>query len=78
METYTQKEIRTFAKNGIAIDITHHSNLERKELEAREGWLEKVGYSSGVYGINGGLLKGHNSGTLYAITKRSTAIFIYF
>ena len=78
MEKYTQKEIRSFVKNGIAVDITHHSNPERNELEAREGWLDKVGYSSGLYGINGGLLKGHKSGTLYAITKRSTAIFIYF
>ena len=75
MEKYTQKEIRSFVKNGIAVDITHHGNPERNELEAREGWLEKVGY---IYGINAGLLKGHNSGTLYAITKRSTAIFIYF
>ena len=78
MEKYTQKEIRAFVKNGVAIDITNHGNTEQKEIEAREGWLEKVGYSSGVYGINGGLLKGHNSGTLYAITKRSTAVFIYF
>jgi hypothetical protein len=31
-----------------------------------------------VYGLNGGLLKGHNSGTLYAITARTTALFIYF
>ena len=78
MEKYTQKEIRSFVKNGIAVDITHHGNPEQNELEAREGWLEKVGYSSGIYGINGGLLKGHNSGTLYAITKRSTALCIYF
>ena len=58
----------------------HETGLDnaRRELEAREGWLEKVGYSSGGYGLNGGLLKGHNSGTLYAITARTTALFIYF
>lgn len=78
MEKYTQKEIRSFVKNGIAVDITHHGNPEREELEAREGWLEKVGYSSGIYGINAGLLKGHNSGTLYAITRPSAALCIYF
>lgn len=78
MEKYTQKEIRSFVKNGIAIDISHHGNPEREELEAREGWLEKVGYSSGIYGINGGLLKGHKSGTLYAITGPSAALCIYF
>ena len=44
----------------------------------REKYLDKVGYSVGVYGLNGGLLQGHESGTLYAITARTSALFIYF
>ena len=78
MKKYGQREIKALVKCGAAIDISNHDNSNRQELEAREGWLDKVGYSSGVYGLNGGLLKGHNSGTLYAITARTTALFIYF
>ena len=78
MKKYSQREIKALVKNGEAIDISNHDNNDRQELKAREGWLEKRGYSAGVYGLNGGLLKGHNSGTLYAITARTTSIFIYF
>ena len=78
MKKYGQREIKALVKSGAAIDISNHDNSDRKALEVREGWLDKVGYSSGVYGLNGGLFKGHNSGTLYAITARTTALFIYF
>ena len=40
--------------------------------------LEKVGYSSGVYGINGGLVQDTETGTLYAIIGRCTNLFILF
>ena len=78
MRKYVQQEIKALVKIGAAVDISDHDNNARQELEAREGWLEKIGYSSGAYGVNGGLLKGHNSGTLYAITARTAALFIYF
>ena len=78
MRKFGQRELKALVKNGEAIDISNHDNNARQELKAREGWLEKVGYSSGTYGVNGGLLKGHNSGTLYAITARTAALFIYF
>ena len=78
MKKYRQREIKALVKSGAAVDVSDHDNNARQELEAREGWLEKVGYSSGVYGLNGGLIKGHNSSTLYAITARTAALFIYF
>lgn len=78
MRKYGQREIKAFVRSGAAVDITTHDNAARQELEAREKYLDKVGYSSGVYGLNGGLLKGHESGTLYAITARTAALFIYF
>lgn len=78
MTKYGQREIKALVRSGAAVDITNHDNTARHELEARERYLDKVGYSSGVYGLNGGLLKGHNSGTLYAITARTTALYIYF
>lgn len=78
MRKYGQREIKALIKSGAAVDITNHDNATRQELESREKYLDKVGYSVGVYGLNGGLLQGHKSGTLYAITARTSALFIYF
>lgn len=78
MTKYGQRELKAMVRSGAAVDISNHDNIARHELEARERYLDKIGYSSGIYGLNGGLLKGHESGTLYAITGRTTALFIYF
>lgn len=77
MTKYTQKQLRAMVTDGIAEDITKADNNVRKELEKKEGWLRQIGYSAGVYGCNGMLLQGHNSGTLYAITSRTNAVFIF-
>lgn len=78
MKKYTQRELKTLVRTGAAVNITNHGITDYKALIEQEKDLEKIGYSSGVYGINGGLLQGQKTGTLYAITARSTAIFIYF
>lgn len=78
MRKYTQKELKTLVRTGAAVDITNHGTAEYRALIEKEKYLDKLGYSSGVYGINGGLLQGQETGTLYAITARSTAAFIYF
>lgn len=78
MRKYTQKELKTLIRTGAAVDITNHGTAEYKALIENEKDLDKLGYSSGIYGINGGLLQGQKTGTLYAITARSTAVFIYF
>lgn len=36
---------------------------------------DKVGYNSGIYGINGGLLRDGETGQLYAIIGRCTNLF---
>ena len=77
MKKYTQKELKNLVALGVAEDITHGDNDTRRELEEKEGFYTQVGYSAGVYGCNGMLLKGHNTGTLYAITARTTAIYVF-
>lgn len=73
MKRITQKEIKNLVKLGAAVDIT-----------AEEGSLEKyrrfdpLAVSRGKYGMNGGLLRDHETGQLYAITARSSALFYYF
>ena len=77
MTKFTQKQLKEMAKSGIAEDISRGTNTTRNELESVEGWLSQVGYASGVYGCSGMLLKGHNTGKLYAITSRTSAIYVF-
>lgn len=77
MERYTQKQLRDLVKNGAAQDITYADNAKRYEIEKEEGYLSQIGYAAGVYGCNGMLFKGQNTHKLYAITRRSQAIYIF-
>lgn len=77
MTKYTQKQLREMVKDGIAENISNYNMEMAKELKNKEGWLEQVGYVSGIYGCNGQLLKGHNTGNLYAITSRTQAIYLF-
>lgn len=72
MKKYTLKEIRRFVSLGVAQDIT------AARLPAIKEPFEKIGYSAGIYGINGGLLQCKSSGTIYAITARNSNLFYYF
>ena len=71
MNKYTQKFIKNLVKQGDAIDVT--DALSREVIP--EGYY-KVGYSKGVNGINGLILKGI-SGRLYVVTKNNTAMSIF-
>ncbi len=72
MKKYTLREIKRFVSLGAAVDITTASRPAIKEP------FEKIGVSHGIYGINGGLLRGQSSGTIYAITARNSNLFFYF
>lgn len=72
MKKYTLKEIKRFVTLGAAVDITNASRPAIQEP------FEKIGVSRGIYGINGGLLQGKSSGTIYAITARNSNLFYYF
>lgn len=68
----TQKALKKYVAAGIAHDITQYSFKEADALyKARS--LETIAVSSGIYGINGALLKDEN-GKLYAITARNTTL----
>ena len=70
MEKYTQKQLKNLVKCGVAIDCTYDRERRIK------GYYKQIGYCAGVYGCNGMLLQDEN-GQLYAITSRTTAIYIY-
>lgn len=77
MTKYTQKELKAMVADGIAVDVTDADNETRNAIERDEGSYTQIGYSAGMYGCNGMLLKGRKTGTLYAVTGRTTAIFIF-
>lgn len=77
MRKYTLKQIRDFVRLGLASDISNYSNREMRDF-MKAHRLEKVGYSAGINGINGGLLQDETSGEMYAITKRNAALLTAF
>lgn len=71
MKKYTTRQLKELVKIGAAIDVT-----DAISTTAIPEWYDKIGYSRGINGINGLLMRG-KSGKLYAITSRSTVISIF-
>lgn len=74
MEKFTQKQLKGLIKEGVAMDITH-SKKDIIDNLLKIG-VTQVGYSSGIYGCNGMLLK-DNIGKLYAITDSTSNLFCF-
>lgn len=72
MTKYTQKQLKELVKSGVAVDVTNADG--RGAIP--ENYCQ-IGYACGVYGCNGMLLQGCESGSLYAVTARTTAIYIF-
>lgn len=70
MRKYTLRELRELKRLGMAIDATNAGTLPAR--------YEKIGYSSGVYGLNGGLIQDTESGVYYVILSRCTNLFRIF
>lgn len=73
----TQKRIKDYVRDGAAIDITNYGFDEMDQF-LREHNLDKIAISRGVYGMNGGLLQDRDTGELYAITARNSALMMAF
>ena len=74
MRKYKQRELRDLVRLGVAEDYTNKPSEYIYTLRR----FEKVGYSSGVYGINGGIVQDTETGALYAIIERCSNLFILF
>lgn len=75
MRKYTQRELKNLVRCGMAHDLTNAT-----AAEVMEQWQhgEKIGYSLGTYGINGGLIQNIETGEFYAITARNSNLFRIF
>lgn len=75
MRKYTQRELKNLVRCGMAHDLT---NANAAEVMKQWKHGEKIGYSSGTYGINGGLIQNTETGEHYAITARNSNLFRIF
>jgi hypothetical protein len=75
MRKYKLSELKSLVRSGMAHDLTNASTAEVMD-QWKHG--EKVGYSSGTYGINGGLIQNTETGEYYAITARNSNLFRIF
>lgn len=71
MKRYTQAELRRMVAGGYAIDITN-----THDYKAIPEAYTQIGYALGIYGCNGKLFEGE-SGKLYAVTKPTSALFMF-
>lgn len=77
MRKYNQKGIRNFVHLGLAENISNY-DFEKMSRFLHEHNIERVGYSTGIYGINAGLLQDKDTGDMFAITSRCSALFMAF
>ncbi|MDO5041095.1 MAG: hypothetical protein Q4D95_03295 [Peptoniphilus sp.] len=74
MTKYTQRELRRMIANERAENISDISVEESEQIRKKEGYCTQIGWA---YGCNGKLFQGKNTKTLYAITDRTLALFIF-
>ena len=72
-----QKELRNMVGCPYVEDITHAKEEDYHRIIGKERWLETIAYSCGTYGRNGVLYRGHETGKMYVITSRTTALFMF-
>lgn len=70
MQHFTQTQLRALVRTYAAKEINNTTDGPRP-------WeLTQIGYSCGVYGVNGALLRAKD-GQLYAIIGRTSTLFYY-
>lgn len=74
--TTTVKTIAHLAASLDAVDLTHKPNDVVNSLRNLENGFSTVLDSYGANGRNAVLLKGKRTGRLYAITARTSALFL--
>lgn len=72
MDTMRLRDI----KESPGVDITNYPFDRVSDLIDQECGLDEIGVSTGVYGVNGKLVEGRLTGTIYKITKRTVALFM--
>lgn len=74
MKHTTQKELKRLVSLECATDLTKKGFDFINKVRDSENGFEVESVSIGLYGLNGALLVGRKTGTLYAVCKRSSAL----
>lgn len=72
MKQYTRKQLREFVQLGLAVDLTE---AEPEKIPAS---YTKVGFSCGIYGLNGGMIWDNVLGGYYVILAVLLTCFGFF
>lgn len=78
MRRFQKSEIHSYIATGAAVDISAYSWKEIEELRNREKGFDIVGTSYSQIGITGGIAQGRETGTLYAVPFRCSALLQIF
>lgn len=71
MNKTTLRTIKDYVRLGIATDVTNYASEDLPKC------YNKICYSSGTYGINGGVYE-DKEGNMYAITARNSNLYRIF
>ena len=77
MMQVTQKELRNMGHQSFCEDITYAKQCDYDRIMKEEIWLDTIAYSTGMYGRNGTLYRGHKTGKMYVIKSRTRAIYLF-
>ncbi len=77
MMQVTQKELKNMVSLPYCEDITYGKEEDYQRIMKDECWLDTIAYSTGIYGRTGTLYRGHNTGKMYVITSRTSAIYLF-
>lgn len=72
MKQYTRKQLKEYARLGLARDLTE------VDPDTLPKWYEKIGVSRGIYGMNGGLIWDKVTREYGVILARSSNLFRLF
>ena len=75
----TQKMIRSYLADRYitAVDCTRWTVEEFNSHLKTEGGFDEIARSHGIYGTNGLVMKGRQTGTYYVVPSRSSALFLF-
>lgn len=73
----TIKDIKNLVGNGNAVDVTAYGLDDYRALRESEGYFKDIAHSIGGYGVSALVVQGANTGTLYAVTRRTSAIYLF-
>lgn len=71
-----QRDIKKAIASGEAVDLTTANSQKIDEIRAKEDYFIELKYSVGIYGCNGRLMKGRNTGTIYGVGDRTPALWL--